>query len=150
MANYVNITQQEVEEFLLPQGFQKIQFDPSVNIRELVYSKRVDVDGLVLSLRVYTGINPDGNSRDVGADAIRCAIFWRMSDGTIKKIASSKRVHRVKGWRNNLGERIATLKPAPIKCKHDGAPMVARKGTFGEFYGCANFPECKHTEKKEG
>lgn len=146
MANYVNITQQEIEEFLLPQGFQKMELP---NVKELVYGKRIDQDGLPLCLRVFTGINPDGNSRTVGEDAMRCYLIWKREDGDTRIIASSKRVHRVKGWRNNLDERIATLKPAPIKCKHDGAPMVARKGTFGEFYGCANFPECRHTEKKE-
>lgn len=25
--------------------------------------------------------------------------------------------------------------------------MVSRKSKFGPFYGCANYPKCKHAEK---
>lgn len=31
-------------------------------------------------------------------------------------------------------------------CPNCNIPMVLRKGTYGEFYGCRNYPNCKHTE----
>lgn len=143
MATYTNITQEEVESFLLPQGFQQIQLPGT---KELVYGKRVDADGLVLSLRVYTGINPNGQSREVGTDAMRCNIFWRTAEGELRKVATSKRVHRVKGWRKNLQDRLASLK-IEHKCDDCGSPMVLRKGKNGEFYGCASFPNCRNTRQ---
>lgn len=144
MAKYHPITEIEAWDFLVPQGFFETDFP---GVKEIVFSKRVDVDGLPLSLRVYTGINPDGNSRTVGEDAIRCVLFWRMPDGVIKKIATSKRVHRVEGWKTNLQDRIDNLKPGP-RCQC-GAPMVSRKGKNGEFYGCASYPACKQTKEKK-
>src|SRR6188508_2362822 len=95
-AEYTNITIEEMSDFLEPQGFHRV--GTLFGTQEHVLSKRVDANGHALSLRVYTGINPDGNSRAVGSDAIRCAIFWRKPDGSIAKVASSKRVHRVKNW----------------------------------------------------
>lgn len=140
MAEYTPITQEEAEEFLLPQGFRKIDLAGTV---ELVYARRVDSGDLKLSLRVYTGINPSGTSRDVGEDAIRCVIAWQAPDETVKVVAGSKRVHRVKGWRKNLQDRLDTLKPGP-RCEC-GSPMVERKGKSGKFYGCASFPVCRKT-----
>ncbi len=32
-------------------------------------------------------------------------------------------------------------------CPYCKAPLVLRKGKYGEFYGCSNFPECKYTSK---
>lgn len=31
-------------------------------------------------------------------------------------------------------------------CPNCNIPMVLRKGTYGKFYGCRNYPNCKHTE----
>jgi hypothetical protein len=143
-AEYVNVTRDEMESLLFPQGFHKLSLDGT---RELVYGKRVDKDGLTLSLRVYTGINPDGNSREVGADAMRCNIFWRKPNGDVTKVASSKRVHRVKNWRSNLQQRIDAL-VIEERCAC-GSPMVRRtsRTNKSEFYGCANFPVCRQTKQ---
>jgi hypothetical protein len=148
MADYVNITLAEMRSFLEPQGFKQLESETLGFTKEAVFGKRVDADGLALSLRVYTGINPDGNSRDVGADAIRCNIFWRKSDGDVTKVASSKRVNRVQGWRDNLQHRIDSL-TIDCRCDKCSAPMVLRKvkGTKREFYGCANFPNCRNTKE---
>ena len=38
------------------------------------------------------------------------------------------------------------LDDAPsVICPKCGAPMVKRKGRYGEFYGCTNFPNCRQT-----
>jgi hypothetical protein len=150
VANYVNITKQEMDDFLSPQGF--IQLDPATmpSVKELIYAKRVDKDGLPLSLRIYTGINPNGRSRDVGADAIRAQVFWRRPDGRPVSVMGDKRVHRVEGWRKNLQARLDKLVAASIKtCPDCGSPMVERKGRNGNFYGCSMYPECKRTMPKE-
>ena len=140
MAEFTPLTQSDLDEFLGPQGFKAI---PVEGVRELVYAKRADADGLALSLRVYTGVNPDGRSRDVGEDAMRVVLFWRRPDGEIVKCATSKRVHRVKGWRSNLQDRIDNTK-VEKRCEC-GAPMIRRKRKADkrEFFGCSTFPVCR-------
>jgi predicted RNA-binding Zn-ribbon protein involved in translation (DUF1610 family) len=151
MATYQNITEPEMTGFLAPQGFQKIELP---NTDEIVFGKRMDRNGLQLSLRVYTGIVPSGDSRKAGDDAIRVNSFMRL-DGDIKKVASSKRVHRVKGWMKNLQDRIdevARKIPSEL-CPKCGKPMVLREGKSKEkgepykFLGCMGYPICKSTKQ---
>lgn len=148
-TTYVAVTQAEVEELLLPQGFRLVQ--PDARTRELVYGRRVaNDDGLQLCMRVYTGIEPDGHSRSVGTDAMRVTLHWRSADGQqVAQLAGSKRVHRVAGWRANLQQRIDGLQVGPRCTKvHDGrvcgTPMIRRTGTSKrtkrpyDFYSCAD------------
>jgi hypothetical protein len=146
MAQFHSITREEMAAFLEEQGFRPISLS---NVSELVWAKRVDRGGQALSLRVYTGINRSGTSRGCGTDAIRVQVFHRDADGIIVRVGTSRRVHRVKGWRKNLQARIdswlETLGPACPKC---GAPMVLRKPPKGKtwwpFYGCVRWrPEGK-------
>ena len=41
-------------------------------------------------------------------------------------------------------------KSTGVKCPEDGCDgeLVERRGRFGIFYGCNNYPKCKHTAKK--
>jgi len=142
-AQYTNITQHEIEAFLLPQKFEKINLPNTV---ELVYAKRINKDGLALSLRIYTGINPSGQSREKGEDAIRVNVFCKRTDGQIRMVIGSKRVHRVKGWKTNLQKRIDEMSQALIKvCPKCGNSMVLRHGKNGDFFGCSSYPACKGT-----
>lgn len=169
MATYHNITRAEMEEFLLPQGFVQI-FKPGT--RELIYARRLDVshgrrlpDMPALSLAVYTGINPDGNSRDVGRDAMRVEISYRdrpiLNPQTRRRelpepvrVGGSKRVHRVMGWRTNLQDRIDRwqdiLGPTCPLC---GAPTLERHPKPGQhwkpFYSCARYRQsgCRGTRQ---
>jgi predicted RNA-binding Zn-ribbon protein involved in translation (DUF1610 family) len=151
MSNYYNITENEMNSFLSPQGFQKLSLP---NTDEIVYGKRVDNNGIKLSLRVYTGINPSGDSRKVGADAIRVNSFTKTNEGEVKKVASSKRVNRVEGWKKNLSARLEEIlaKIPSETCQHCGNLMVVRegkskeKGTPYKFHGCLNFPLCRGTK----
>ena len=34
-----------------------------------------------------------------------------------------------------------------MNCPQCNAPMVKRCGTFGEFYGCSTYPQCKGTRQ---
>lgn len=40
----------------------------------------------------------------------------------------------------------ASLQP-DVLCPQCGGEMIRRKGKFGEFYGCSNFPRCRGTRK---
>ena len=50
-------------------------------------------------------------------------------------------------------ERIMAVKEEKIaaaenkQCPYCKSQLVLRKGKYGEFYGCSNFPACKYTQK---
>lgn len=148
MAQSVKIHLDDMHAFLTENGFSRIQLADSTV--ELVYAKRVYQGDFQLSLRVYTSI-AYGESRDCGEDAIRVALFMRRSDGTIVKLCGSKRVHRVVGWRKNLKDRLDNwLDYFPKEhCDKCNMPMVPRKGKFGNFIGCSNYPLCKNKKNIE-
>jgi hypothetical protein len=147
MAQYKNVTKDEMADHLEPQGFMPMSLPGTV---ELVWGKIVRKDGTVISMRIYTGINPNGESRDVGKDAIRVELWYRNADGEICRVGGSKRVHRVEGWAKNLQNRIddwqEQLGPLCQKC---GAPTALRKpkknATWKPFYGCTQYPACDGT-----
>lgn len=151
MAEYYNISTEEMNNFLVPQGFSQVTLPGT---RELVYGKRVDGNNMKMTLRVYTGIDPSGQSRDVGEDAMRVNLFVKLPSGEIKKLFGSKRVHRVKGWMKNLQSRINdALQQMPQRmCEKCGLPMILREGkskTTGKpysFYGCVGYPSCTNTK----
>ncbi len=143
MATYINITAKDMELFLEAQGFKPMSLPGTV---ELVWGKRVDQGGTQLSLRVYSGIDPSGNSREVGADAIRVNLFTRLPDGKIVKVSGSKRVHRVAGWQKNLQVRLDKWGDDLRTCPDCGMPLVVRNGKNGEFLGCTGYPNCHHSE----
>ena len=149
MANYTNITAKDMELFLEAQGFRPLTLPGTV---ELVWGKRCDQtnpkDGsnIPLSLRVYSGIDPSGNSREVGADAIRVNLFVGLPDGKIAKVCGSKRVHRVINWQKNLQARLDCWKDDLYACPECGKPLVVRKGKNGDFRGCTGYPTCRHSE----
>lgn len=161
MAKYYNISVQEMDSFLTAQGFSRIPAELLPGTRELVYGKRVDSVGIALTIRVYTGIDPTGLSRDVGEDAMRVALFTKIPDpqnpskSTVKQLFGSKRVHRVSGWAKNLQNRIneVLLKASQQKlCDKCGLPMILREGkskSTGKpysFYGCSGYPSCTNTK----
>jgi len=160
MAKYYNISVEEMNEFLLTQGFSRIPPEMLPNTRELVYGRRVDAGAIPLTVRVYTGIDPSGQSRDVGQDAMRVALFTKVPDpqnpskAAVKQLFGSKRVHRVAGWAKNLQSRINEVLEKAKKqkiCDRCGLPMVLREGKSKStgspysFYGCSGYPSCTNT-----
>jgi len=141
MASYVNISRTEMVEFLGEQGFKEVQLE---NTREMVLGKIVAKN---ICLRVYTGIVGD-ISRDVGRDAIRVGVFFRRPDATIVKVAGSKRVHRVAGWRKNLADRLDRWREQMFPACHVcDMPSVERtnKKDKTKFLGCSQYPNCRAT-----
>lgn len=48
---------------------------------------------------------------------------------------------------NKLTACINKVSPQEKICPECGAPMKKRVGKFSKFWGCSNYPKCKHTEK---
>lgn len=154
---YHNVTIEEIQALLQPQGFVRVdvsKFDPTNRTREIVFGKRVDQDGHILTLRVYTGIEPDGNSRGVGEDAMRVALWMRRSsDGKPTELGGSKRVNRIQTWEKNLQERLNNwLDHMPKEsCPECGSPLVVKQNRKrkSSFLGCSNYPNCSYTRNCE-
>ncbi len=146
MAQYTQISQAEMEAHLnvhpelgtpiIPGGFHRISIEGT---NEIVYAKIVKPN---VSLRIYSSIVA-GAVRGNGEDAIRVCLFWRKSkDDKPVMIGTSKRVHRVLGWKKNLNERINKwVDMLGPNCKLCDSPTVYR--TKHKFFGCSMYPQCK-------
>ena len=141
-AEFYNITRQEMADFLEPQGFRLVEIPGTF---ELVWGKRIDHNEWPLTLRVFSGINPNGQSREKGEDAIRVRLFYRRGDGKIIEMDGSKRVHRVVNWKANLQKRL-NEDYLPEHACNCGCPMTVRNGRNGKFLGCTDYPNCKQTK----
>lgn len=58
------------------------------------------------------------------------------------KEARQEHKEKVKEYKNTLDE----MKNQKI-CPYCKTPLVLRKGKYGEFYGCSNYPKCRYTLK---
>jgi hypothetical protein len=70
---------------------------------ELVYGKVVHIGDYRLSLRVYTAVNPGGESRGKGTDAIRVQLFHKVQNGgkeQILPVGRPQKCLRVASWRD--------------------------------------------------
>ena len=45
---------------------------------------------------------------------------------------------------------LKLAKPTGEKCPKCGAELLLRKGRYGEFIACSNFPKCKYTKNTDG
>ena len=101
-------------------------------------------------IRVYSSIPAHRKAaRGVGADAIRVVPLYGAGEDKGRPLAAKMiRVHRVKGWRENLLARCreAWVQISRIpQCPACGAPTVerTRKSDGDKFRGCVRYPDCK-------
>ena len=43
--------------------------------------------------------------------------------------------------------KAAETEMTGIMCDKCGSPMIVKRGRFGKFVACSNFPTCRYTEK---
>ena len=120
-ATAVTITLSELDDFLqASKGWTP--YTPTWKCREHVRDFPLSArPGVVV--RVYTSISiATGVSRPVGGDAIRvCAVDTIRDRG----IVSTRRVHRVENWRENLKARVMEV----LREAHDRTPAPAPAAT---------------------
>ena len=115
-ACFYPISRDEIEQFLTSLGFVPLKLK---GVTELVYGRIVKVGGHRLSLRCYTAVNPDGESREKGTDAIRLRLFIRVEDGIVP-VGRPQKCLRVESWRANLRKAIErVVEPSNFRlCLH--------------------------------
>jgi hypothetical protein len=135
MTHFHNITKSEMDEFLLKQGFHQMNLPKTI---ELVYGKIVHKGNHRVSLRVYTAINPNGQSREKGSDAIRVMPFI-LFEKTPTPVAKSKTVKRIETWKKNLQNAIDKWDYQWEICPVCHYPMIERNSKNGKFWGCSTW-----------
>lgn len=144
-VRYVPRTEAEVRERLESAGFRQVWFD---GVRELVFEHLTANSDV--RVRVYTSVamGEDGSAtRRVGEDAGRVVL---VATGSNRPVWKSKRVHRTKGFLDNLLERCREAYRAASslkKCPECLGYMVERRGRNGKFLGCLRYPECRGTRE---
>lgn len=150
MARATKISEQEMKDFLFPQGFQIMTLPGTT---ELIFGRIVKAGEHKISQRVYTTIY-HGRSLAKGEKAMQVRLFF-MRNGNPVRVGKEIRCLRVEGWRDNLGAAITNwqseenFKICPT-CK---APMVWREPEgdkkFEPFFGCVFYPKCKGPSKNK-
>ena len=57
-------------------------------------------------------------------------------------IARLKNLAKIK-----INQKIASIKTDGGTCPQCGGKLIMRKGKYGSFIGCSNFPKCRYTQK---
>ena len=150
VKRYVDIVFDEMNQFLVKNGF--LLMEPPCHSNEFLFGKRVDKDGVRLSIRVWTSIDKKSKtSRASGQDAIRVEFFYMHkinADHFKPKRIGCLVNYRTKNWRDNVKDSIdywESYKPIFCSVKNCNGLLVPRKGARGEFLGCSCFPDCKNT-----
>ena len=59
--------------------------------------------------------------------------------GKEARIKHKEKIKEIKKERESIKEKNL--------CPYCNTSLILRKGNYGEFYGCSNFPKCKYTQK---
>jgi len=120
------------------------------NKGEYVYLVTVDNDNNNRTgVLVRSSVKANGFSAAAGEDSIR---LYLMNIETKKPLAEKVDAwtQRTKGWEKRMIQKIRKLYKKGLKmlnCPKCNGVMLERDGKFGKFFGCSNYPACKHTAK---
>lgn len=142
-AQYVTITKNDIDSVLTTRGFTHTPLDKSL---EYIYDKKVSQDGACYTVRIFTSVDVRTNtSRDKGSDAIRIIVL----NDRNKVISKETRVNRSEGWQYRLNARIDSWSNTLNMCPQcQKGMLVRRKGKWGSFYGCTEYPRCGYITTK--
>lgn len=82
-------------------------------------------------------INIESDSYEYGVSEVPRARYRGRSVGESKNEYQESRKYN----------RNRSTRPSSVECPLCGAPMKKRKGPYGPFWGCSNFPQCKGKRK---
>lgn len=152
-------------------GFSQLKIDGTY---ELVFQRQVESSQgrkFPYAVRVYSSVS-NGVSRAVGEDAIRVVLFNTETDRPVKimgegrknrdrKSKAGSRIYRTARQGIPTEDRVAELlgrlrdrcrdyfyHVVANQCPKCDSALALRQGNGNDFYGCTNFPECKHTQSE--
>lgn len=99
------------------------------------------------AILVRSSVGADGVSAGTGEDSIRLYLVNAETGQPLAKKVDAWTT-RVIGWRKRMTNKIRELYGKGLRmknCPKCNGVMLQRTGRFGEFYGCSNYPQCKHT-----
>ncbi len=50
--------------------------------------------------------------------------------------------------KTKINQKIASIKTDGGICPQCGGKLIMRKGKYGSFIGCSNYPNCRYTQNK--
>ena len=101
-----------------------------------------------VAILIRSSVKADGYAAETGKDSIR---LWLVNSKTNDSLGKKVDAYttRTSGWQERMQEKLRTLYKRGLqmvncpKCKT--GVMLERNGKYGKFYGCSNFPSCRHT-----
>jgi ssDNA-binding Zn-finger/Zn-ribbon topoisomerase 1 len=101
-----------------------------------------------VAVMIRSSVNMDGVAAESGADSIRLYLMDVESEQPLAKKVDAW-TQRTVGWQDRMIDKIRTLYKKGLQmvtCPKCGkGRMVERDGRYGTFYGCSNYPKCRHT-----
>jgi Topoisomerase DNA binding C4 zinc finger len=152
-------------------GFEQIKLDGTTELvfqRDVVSSKGKEFP---YAVRVYSSV-AYGETRAVGEDAIRVILMNTTTNRPVKimgegrknrdrKSKAGSRIYRTAPTGIPTEERVAELlgrlktrcreyfyHVVANQCPKCDSALSLRHSKGNDFYGCTNFPECKHTQSE--
>jgi hypothetical protein len=115
-------------------------FMNKVNSHEYVYTALI---GNGFQIVLYSSVSTHTNkARAKGNDTIRVNLYHNTSSKPVRK---ATRTFRTDNWMVNLQSKIEELISVAIAsepCTDCDGELIRKKGEYGEFIGCTNFPKC--------
>ncbi len=171
-GNYIAVPEAAMRSMMEGEcGFTQLKIDGTY---EIVFQRQVtSAKGreFPYAVRVYSSV-ANGVSRAVGEDAIRVVLFDTRTDRPVKimgegrknrdrKSKAGSRINRTARQCIPTEDRIAELlgrlrdrcrdyfyHVITNECPKCGNALAMRHGGGKDFYGCTNFPECKHSQSE--
>ena len=111
-----------------------------INSYEYIYSAPI-ANGFQLVL--YSSVSTQTNeARAKGNDTIRLNLYHNTSS---KPVRTATKTLRTDNWMVNLQSKVEELIAVATDsepCTGCDGELIRKKGEYGEFIGCTNYPEC--------
>lgn len=117
------------------------------NINEYIYI--LDIKNKDMKIKIWSTVDTKTErSREKGEDTIKVALVY--SKDMTKILYQTHNTKRTDNWESNLTNKINEVLDIAKnikRCEKCSSPMIKKKGKYGYFYGCINFPKCNYTVK---
>lgn len=102
-------------------------------------------------IEIRSSIDDSGYAKVSGEDSIRLSLLYHKKGNKFAQpLGKSTYTQRTAGWESRLKTKLRELYGEGLDmktCPMCGAVLSLRDGKYGQFYGCAGYPNCKYTEK---